>query len=217
MNEWVYDILESISICIALVPLLILLRTNGVSSHLKRLLIILLVLELASELTTKILSVFHVNGFLIIHIYTLLYGLILLLISRTKIKSVFAKRIVLYCYVVLLFVEFWELNRVEGYLLVNTYSYLVLNVIGIAISVSIFFQLINDRQLNDMKIDFFFWFSTALIFFFGTTIAITLFQTYILMDNPDIIYYIWPIQLIANIIYHLILARGIWQMRQISY
>lgn len=212
-----YEILENLSIGIALVPLIVALFIKRVSTKLRRLFIFLFTFEFLVEITAKVLSIYSVNNYFIAHIHTVIYAFILLLIGRELINSKRVKFSIEICFYLLIIIAIWEFFYHHGYLQINTYSYLLLSILGIQISIFYLFQLINNINKVDVFSDLGFWISAALLIYFGTTVCLTLFDTYILVDSPEVLYYIWPIQLIANIIYHLILARGIWQMRQISY
>lgn len=199
------DFLINLSSGIVLVPLLILIyRKNGFNGVLNHFLMSLLLVEFVTEVLCFGLAVKGLNNYPVIHVYTLLYAVLLTLIYFVLLR----KRWVLFPILIVGFtfsIEFF-FSKFQT----NTVSYILLCGSGILFSIAYFFSLLNNDSINQIRSHSLFWINSAVLFYFGTTLCLTLFENYIHFENPEINYYIWPIQLIANIIYHLMLSRGIW-------
>jgi hypothetical protein len=215
MTKLLYDVLENTSIAISIVPLLCLgLTWKRAGTPLRWLFFILLAVELIAELFNRFLSWNHINNSFIWHIYTVLYSILLFLIFKNYFSSIKAIGWFRLMPIIVLISGLFEGLIDQGYLEVNTITYLLLCVQSIIYSLVFFYDLINEARIKNLKLYSPFWINSGVLFFFGTTFCLTLFEGYILKFNADLLYYTWSVQLIANIVYHLILSRGIWLMRR---
>jgi hypothetical protein len=215
MTKLLYDVLENTSIAISIVPLLCLgLTWKRAGTPLRWLFFILLIVELITETSNRILTWNHINNFFVCHIYTVIYSILLYFIYKNYISSI--KLIGWFRIITLILVlsGVYEGFINNGYLKINTMTYLLLCIQSIIYSLVFFYDLINEARIKNLKLYSPFWINSGVLFFFGTTFCLTLFEGYILKYNADLLYYTWSVQLIANIVYHLILSRGIWLMRR---
>jgi len=182
----------------------------------KHILITILFLPLFS-LVSDLLSWWLVNrvGFQygILHIYTFLTGTTLFYYFYHLFKK--RKNWVLVCQAVftafcILSVFFWG-----GIHAANTVPNTALNIFLIFFSLSYFVKAINELKYNKITQDIEFWLNFGLLLFYGTTLFISLFETYLRHGNPDTNIYTWPILYIANILFNLILTLGIWKTSRI--
>lgn len=215
MVELLYDVLENTSIAISIVPLVILIvrwkRAKALSAWL---FLTLLIIDLLTELSTLILAWNQINNLFIWHIHAIFFSILLLLIYRTYLRSNISSFTLLIPNIIVCISGLLEAFLNQGYLRANTITYLMLCSQAILYSLLLFSSLINDRQMKDLTRSSEFWINAGMLFSFGTTMCLTLFENYIFEINTELMYYTWSIQLVANIIFHLVLARGIWLMRR---
>lgn len=215
MVELLYDVLENTSIAISVIPLIFLLFIcKRAEASEARLFFILLLLELISEISSRILTWNNCNNFFIWHIHAVLYSVLLQFIYKDYLQSLKGLLKLMIPTIIVCITGLLEAFIDQGYLRANTITYLLLCAQAILFSLMSFNSLINDRRIKDFTLSSVFWINSGVLFFFGTTFCLILFEGYIIKVNPQLLYYTWSIQLVANIIFHLVLARGIWLMRR---
>ncbi|MFO0495257.1 MAG: hypothetical protein ACK50Y_06970 [Flavobacteriia bacterium] len=215
MVELLYDVLENTSIAISIIPLIsLIIKWKRANASIAWLFFTLLTVELISEILNRILTWSSINNCFILHIYTIVDSCLLYLIYRDFMShGNFKFKLWLPPFVVL-FSGLIEATINHGYLRVNTYTHLLFSAQAIYYSLMFFYSLINDSKIKEVSKNSEFWINAGVLFFYGTTFCLILFERYIFTVNPKLLYYTWSIQLVANIIFHLVLARGIWLMRR---
>tara|TARA_R110002072_G_scaffold303135_2_gene495232 strand:+ start:21206 stop:21853 length:648 start_codon:yes stop_codon:yes gene_type:complete len=212
----VYDFLELVSISSSIMPLFLffLIRnTKGVQNNLFLLILCLFTLEFVVEFACLILSRNGIYTNPIIHIYSILYILLIFNIYRKLIESDTIIKIALVS--VLIFLPISVIEFVKNLYLPNTISYTFLSLLTIFLSTAFFSQMLNDRSIKSFMKYSLFWINSGFLLFFGTTVCLSLFEYYINFENPDLVYYLWPVQLISNIVFYILIAKGIWLMKRI--
>lgn len=209
----IYDIVLHISLIISIVPLSILIyRWKKVPKYLSGLLLLLLSLELTTEISCKILSVLGIYNYPIIHAYTVLNSFILFLLYSKLIRS--QKLVIFNIVLVFSIIISGVIEITIAPFAPNVITSILQGLLGVVLATSFFSQMINDPRIANLRLYPLFYMNSAVLFYFGTTICLRLFEFYIHFYSPEMKYFIWPFQLIANIIYHLILARSIWLMKR---
>jgi hypothetical protein len=213
MFDRVYDYLENISIGLSIIPFLFLMMQKNAVSGVKRYFFSLFIIELACEFSLKVLGSYNMNNYFVIHFYTFLYGLILVLIFNhflvnRKVK-LFSWVLVLFLFISFAYEFFWK----DGYLGPNTMSYVVLGSLGIYLALAGFLQILNDTSIKSLGKSPFYVLCGGILFYFGTTLSLSIFESFILFNDSETLYLLWSVQLFANIMYYLIITRVIWLMK----
>lgn len=99
--------------------------------------------------------------------------------------------------------------------LYNT-PYAVIQVVILILSISYFYKVFDETAIPNLLNDLFFWVSSALLVYHGTTFFISIFQTSVRAEVNQLWWYSWQIQMYTSILYNLILASGVWLARQRS-
>ncbi|MFT5777745.1 MAG: hypothetical protein ACI837_000693 [Crocinitomicaceae bacterium] len=209
--DLLYDILEKLSMVSSLVPLLLFAFIGSWKTgtrNLLRLLFCMVILEVVTEYICGYLSLNYINNQIVIHLYTVIFTTLIFFLYRKLIKS----RPILYVGLGLLIIFYITAGSefIANYNGPNTYAYSTLSLISIFFSVALFFQMINDLNIDSFRSNGYFWINSAILFYFGTTFCLTLFESYVHLEHPDLLMQIWPIQLLSNIIFYFMLSRGIW-------
>ncbi len=142
------------------------------------------------------------------HAYTFITGSILAYYFLTQYRSQW--RWVLSSYIVFAALCVMSAFLWGGISAVNTVPSTGLNVFVMIFSLAYFPKAINELKYNKITYDFHFWINFGLLLLNGTTLFISLFEVYIRESNSELTLYTWLIQLIANILFNLILTGGIW-------
>lgn len=130
------------------------------------------------------------------------------MISGNRIKNV-NNWIIVFFVLISIFLFFYD----EGFKRNNTISNTLLSLIVISLAITYFYSIFLEMRIKNLKKHFLFWMNSAFLIYYGTTFYLTLFEDFIRSYDNNLYYFIWPILLITNIIFNLILAKGIWTMR----
>ncbi len=87
-------------------------------------------------------------------------------------------------------------------------------VVPFLLSILFFYNLMTTSIEGKLVHYPFYWVNAAILIGFGMS-----FFTFIFIDqiiaSPALTFYLWPIVSIANIIYNILISKGIWQMRRV--
>lgn len=92
-------------------------------------------------------------------------------------------------------------------------AYSIFSIVIIILSMLYFRNLLNKLEVPNLLKHPYFWVVFAFLWYFGGTLILTLFQNYIHDAGTDLLLYLWPIQIIAGIIFTLLISKSIWTMR----
>lgn len=217
MIEWIFDTLAYLTALSTLIPLLLVLINKKMAfSLIWKAIFLLCVLSICSNFISLIFTKKFQNNIPIFHLYVgvefVIYGFLYYFIFQGKLmKKIILGYLLIYILVFLslfsYFKSIWTVNEVPR-ILANTFL--------IFLSVSYFLKVLRELKYESILKDDFFWFNTAVFFYFGTTFYIVIFEGFIRSYEYDLLLFTWPVQLISMIIYNLILAKGIWTMSKLS-
>ncbi len=83
----------------------------------------------------------------------------------------------------------------------------------ISLALFYFFKIFSNLDSPILLNHYFFWMNCAFLFYFSTSFFLFLFEEFIVVNNNSIGRLLWSIQLVANIIYYIILSVGICKMK----
>ena len=221
MNDFshglIYNGLIYLTILITFLPLILLLlvRNNTTAQkNLRRALLLLCVISIFSDLIGVIAGPIFKNNNPIYHVYDILSGAVILHIYKLNFTNEKTKKIIillLFVYVTFsIFLFFYK----DGYKFDNTKSVISLKIIVILLSIYYFLTLFYELKIRSLKNYYFFWINAAFLFYSSTTFYVFLFEDFMMLFTNEI--YLWPIHLIATIIFNLLLSKGIWTMKKLS-
>lgn len=221
MNDYTYGpIFNALVYLTALIPflplilLLVVKNNTKAPKNLCRALLLLCVISILSDLIGIIAGPIFKNNNPIYHIYDILSGAVILHIYKLNFTNEKTKKIIillLFIYVTFsIFLFFYK----DGYKFDNTVSVISLKIIVILLSIYYFLTLFYELKIRSLKNYYFFWINTAFLFYCSTTFYVFLFEDFVLLHTKE--FYLWPIHLIATIIFNLLLSKGIWKMKKLS-
>ena len=221
MNDYTYGpIFNALVYLTALIPflplilLLVVKNNTKAPKNLCRALLLLCVISILSDLIGIIAGPIFKNNNPIYHIYDILSGAVILHIYKLNFTNEKTKKIIillLFIYVTFsIFLFFYK----DGYKFDNTVSVISLKIIVILLSIYYFLTLFYELKIRSLKNYYFFWINTAFLFYCSTTFYVFLFEDFMMLFTNEI--YLWPIHLIATIIFNLLLSKGIWTMKKLS-
>lgn len=210
-----FDILMYFAIFIQVLPILLLLSIrNKVQIFLKRTLFLLCTINIVTDLLSIIMAPIYKNNNPIYHVYTLVIGIIILIMYKSFFKIKILKSIInfsiIFFSILSIFIFFYH----DGYKYNNTVSNILLSILIVTLSFVYFYILFIDMKIKNLLIHPPFWIISAFLIFYGSTFYLSLFEDFISSYNYNLLNYTWPVQLITTIIFNLILAKGIWTMRK---
>jgi hypothetical protein len=212
-----YRLFYWISLLSYFVPLIIqlrILKRNNAERKILSALFLYILLSIVTEIVNMIVSRIIHNNNPIVHIYTILAFLILAflykdMLNMKMINKYFYWFVLPYCCL-----SFYYSFFVVGLLNVNVLTYLILSITLIFISSYYFYRVYIEMTIHNLFNNALFWINSAFLFYFSSTFYLSLFEEIIQTIDSNLFYYTWPIQLVATIIFNVILSKGIWLMRK---
>jgi len=199
-----FEALIYLSIISVLIPTLVLFYKRGFDRER-----ILLLTYLISGLITEVVSLYfvkvmHVSNGAVFHAFTIieisLVGTVYLYEFGIAQKHLFLGLIVL---VRLLCLPLPDLLETQIFAIISS-------VVLLTASVYYFYGIFDRLDIPILTQHWFFYINSAVIFYFGISFVYWTFFNQI-QTSPIVVYkFLWSIKLCSNIIYHLILAKGLW-------
>ena len=223
MNDAILNSLVHATILIGFLPLLSLLIVKNKSSTRKdihRALVLLCLISIFSDIICYISAPIFKNNNPILHIYEMLSGTVILHIYKFIFTNKKTKKIIqLLLFIFLTFSIFLFFYK-DGFKH-SPASTTILNILVILLSIYYFFTFLFDKmEIKSLDIYYFFWINTAFLIYSSATFYLFLFQyfykKYTIQPDFDYQLYYWPINLIARIIFNLLISKGIWTMKKLS-
>jgi hypothetical protein len=191
------------------VPLLCFFH-SGLSTKLSGLLFTYLLLSILTDIASfVIVRGYHQSNLLLIHAWVFVEVLFILVIYLDLLLSRRGAAIG----VLLLVLAYITIRLALPYDYNSSFALLsscVILFLGIK-----YFGVLMDRQVEaDLLSDCMFWINSAIVFYFGVSLFISVSEAYLIKANPVLTKFIWIFQLSANILFHFLLAAGIWKTRR---
>jgi hypothetical protein len=213
----IYNGLIYLTYLITFLPLILLLvvRNNTIApKNLRRAILLLCLVSIFSDLIGYIAGPIFKNNNPIYHVYDILSGAVILHIYKLNFTNEKTKKIILLLLFVFVSFSIFLFFYKDGFKFDNTESTISLKIMVILLSMYYFLTLFYQLKIRSLKNHYFFWINAAFLFYSGTTFYIFLFENFVIFGLYK--NYIWPIHLIATIIFNLLLSKGIWTMKKLS-
>lgn len=166
------------------------------------------VCSITTDLVSWLLSRYASYNIGIQHLYTLIIGSLLFYYFFTQFRN--KSYWVLGGYMVFIATCVMSAFYWGGLEAVNTIPYSTLAILIIIFALAYFVKAINELKYNRITHDMDFWINFGLLLLYGTTLFISLFESYIRDSNLNMTMQTWPIIYVANILFSVILTVGIW-------
>lgn len=212
-----YETLSLISALSPVLPLIILItRMKRVTVVYAVTLLLLTTLPFFSDWICYFSSyIFHShNCNSIFHVYTLSIGLVISYLFYSELRKHKISLIIPILTFLFILISIFEFFYSDGYLENNTFSYTYLTILCFTTSLAYFYFLLNEMKVKNILNHSFFWISSAMLIYYGATFSISIFEELIRSDNMELLFAVWPIQLIATIVYNLLLTIAFWNLKK---
>lgn len=196
-----------------LIPIIMLFYVNKAHSRLWWALLLISCLWLTSDLVTVVFSWFGYNTFVVFNTYDLLSTVLFILVYKNVLKSPLTNKllnILIPVYVISYISLFFFIG---DWFAPNTVCALMTMFIPITLSILYFYQLLSDQEIRKLYEHSFFWINSAVLIHFGMAFFVIGFHDLFFL-NSKLTSWLWPILMISNVFYNLILTVGVWRMRQ---
>jgi hypothetical protein len=216
-NDLILDGLIHLVILIGFLPFILLLvvKKNSLApKNIHRALVLLCLISIFSDLICYISAPIFKNNNPIIHVYEILSGAVILHIYKLNFTNEKTKKIIQLLLFIFVSFSIFLFFYKDGFIFDNTESTISLKIIVILLSIYYFITLFYELKIRSLKNYYFFWINAAFLFYSSTTFYLFLFEDFVMLGTNE--YYLWPIQLIATIIFNLLLSKGIWAMKKLS-
>ena len=217
MGEDVYMALAWVSLFAPLLPLsALIIKGKSASELVWRTLFVFLVVSFACDYGGRALGLSGITNMPVIHVYNFLIGSIIFYYYSRTLHLTKMKSSVSWLFFLFLFVSVVEFFYAQGYLSYNTFSQFVLYIIALFFAMLWFYQVFFSKEQFKLTAMPEFWVNVGFFFYFGTTMVLTLFSQMILYTGGDhaLTMKLWPIQLVTNISFNLIILRAVWAMKR---
>lgn len=222
MSEWwlIFLSYSSVGFQIIASVFIIYFRSN-LLSQLFWLLLLKVGLSLITNVTNLIgIKFFHLYSCYTFSIHNLLEGIILLLLFGTQFKLKKFKIVLNIFWVIYPAIALFNIYLIyfKG-ILDDELAYIAEAAMTLILSVLYFYESILKPRFEKIQYNPFFWINSALMFYFGATIFLWFFMSYIEKEVGDLsLYrYLWPIQNFASFAMYILIIRGVWTRTRVSY
>ena len=218
MSEETFMVLVRVSLFSPLLPLsALLLKGKSSSGFVWKALFVFLGVSFACDYTARELGLEGITNMPVIHVYNVLIGTIICFYYARVLQHRKMKVIIRWLFIFFLFVSTFEFFYRQGYLTFNTVSTWTINVLTIFFTLLWFYQVFfSAEQMKLTKLPEF-WVNVGFFFYFGSTMVLTLFSEMILYTggNHELTMRLWPIQLVTNVLFNLIILRAVWALKRV--
>ena len=209
-----FDFVMYFSIGIQFLPFLLLIFIkNSAFLKLRRALLVLGSITIISDVLALVCAPIYQNNNPIYHVYTILTGAVILSIFLSLFKDKLTKKSIQVMLTLFMTSAIYLFFHAQGYLSNNVFSNCILSILIVLLSVLYFYKLGLEMQVENLFNNPQFLIVSSFLVFYGSTFYLLLFEDFIRSENYNLLNYTWPIHFISTIIYNLILARGVWKMK----
>lgn len=202
-------LLAHISSLFSLLPLAAFLLLKQKLSATLKLLLAYVLISLVAEAAGFYTSQHRIDNTLIFRIYTYVEALLVFLIFKSFTDSAILKRFILL---------FMLLTMTLGllffsYSLPHEYVFVVCSLLIVFLCVSYLYKTMAEALIPSLLNESRFWLVASFLIYFGTSVFLTLFETYIRSLDQQLHITVWSFHNGINIIYNTSLAISIWKTK----
>lgn len=186
-----------------------LLRLNKLGQIQKKLLILLLVAVL-TEVTSRVLWSHKENNFPVFHVYALLEFSILALIYRSTFqKPIIEKGLKAMIFV---FIAFGIINALffQSVFEPNTNVITASSVLLIGLSLGFLFRVLNDMRYDRLEKSAMFWINIGVLVYFSSSFALFTFGEQLVPFSIESTINIWTLHLFFNFLHYIAFCIALW-------
>jgi hypothetical protein len=212
LSDKVYFVLVAISSLSVLLPLSICVWLRNLLPAPLKWLFVYLIITAFTELFSYLMWRQHMQNIICFDVFGALEGPILLMMYKNAVDVSRRWFAFLFMLVTLSGIAVLVEPHLNG--IVSGMRYLVIGSFTL-----LYFQDVFRRlEIPFLPDHYFFWINSALLFYFGSTFLLTIFEDVAHYTRPQLGELLWPIQLVANTLRNFILPIGIWKIRtQLQY
>ena len=148
------------------------------------------------------------------NIYTIVCILTSIAVYNQILSDSFSRKLALYSFSILFIGFIFSIIYTQDINIDSSTAYLIFSIIVVILSFLYFRTVLNEMTIPNLYDHPPFWIVFAYLTYYGGTISLTLFQDYIIGGNIDVYIILWSIQLIASIIFSILISISIWKMRK---
>ena len=146
--------------------------------------------------------------------YTIVCILTSIAVYNQVLSDSFSRKLSIYLFSTLFIGFIFSMIYTQDINIDSSTAYLIFSIIVVILSLLYFRTVLNEMKIPNLYGHPPFWIVFAYLTYYGGTISLTLFQDYIIGGNLDVYIILWSIQLIANIIFSILISISIWKMRK---
>ena len=207
-----YDIfryLSYISALSVLIPISVFAGIRRLTVQYRILLSYLVLSALADGISYYIVSVLHTGNALIFHGFRIVEVLLLSAFYFEEYKWGKTWCVLFLCIIASIRLALWSFIPEDDNFIFNILSKTLLTGFGIYY----FLRLFDRLDVPNLFQHAFFWINCAILFYFGVTLLIGIFEIFIKEISGVIGRFLWAIQLLCNTFFYFILAVGLWKKK----
>ena len=155
-----------------------------------------------------------IGGNFMYNIYTIVCITTSVVIYNKLLSDSFSRKLSFYSLLILLSIFLAFIIYQKDLSIDSSLVYLIFSIIVVILSFLYFRTLLNEMKVINLFNHPPFWIVFAYLTYYGGTMSLTLFQDYIIDGKAQVYETLWSIQLIANIIFSILISISVWKMRK---
>lgn len=205
----VVKLFDYISMASTLIPLGALLYFHKSLDKALKILLSLLIVSFCCDVFNVLLSIQKKNNEPIFTTYSFLEGSILTVLYYSILNNRLTKKIVVSLFIVMVLSSIVGFIEIKTIYQPNTILTITELIILISFSLLFFYQLIKELPVSNIFDYHLFWINSGVLVMASLSIFTFLFERWIIGNKA--LTYLWLIFYFANIIFRLLLLKGIWK------
>lgn len=173
-----------------------------------RVLYLLLLISLLTDMVTVYLSANRINNLFLFHLYTFFEYVLLSYIFHLLFKDRKLSWLVLGCTLLLFAFSILDATWIHSLREMNTLTVFTESIILISYTGIFFYQFLQRLEFSDPLANPFFWFNAAVLFYFAGNLFLFIFSNYVLSEPSNML---WVINHVINILFKFILGMTFWK------
>jgi hypothetical protein len=215
MSDELYYALRDSEVLTSFIPVFVLFFTKSrTRSQLRRVLYVLTVAWLVSEVTSWFLSKNNLNTFWVFHLYNSVSTVFYLIYFKLVLPEWISKKIIVIASTVYLLVYWTIISLTNGIFYSNTIGMIMTSLIPFVLSLLTFYSIAKESRYADLLSEPVYWVTSSILIHFGLGL-VALVSLEFLSSDEKLLAAIWPLVLISNIIHNIIISIGIWKTNQV--